>query len=125
MMTSPLVVRLSWCGRSIVLTRRRGREARRRCATGNVAPGPGQFFGEIAALKRTRRSATVRALSRVNVLALDVADLRALMLREPAIARRVLAVAWERAGGDVDKLEGDMIAAELPGGDPASSTRLA
>ena len=80
--------------------------------------GPGQFFGEIAALKRTRRSATVRALSRVNLLALDVADLRALMLREPAIARRVLAVARERAGGDIDNLEGDLIAAELSGDDP-------
>ena len=79
--------------------------------------GPGQFFGEIAALKRTRRSATVRALSRVNLLALDVVDLRALMLREPAIARRVLAVARERAGGDIDNLEGDLIAAELSGND--------
>ena len=80
--------------------------------------GPGQFFGEIAALKRTRRSATIRALSRVNLLALDAADLRALMLREPEIAKRVLAVARERAGGDIDSLEGDLIAGELSGDDP-------
>ena len=80
--------------------------------------GPGQFFGEIAALKRTRRSATIRALSRVNLLALDAADLRALMLREPAIAKRVLAVASERAEGDINSLEGDLIAAELSGNDP-------
>lgn len=79
--------------------------------------GPGQFFGEIAALKQTRRSATVRARSRVNLLALDVADLRALMLREPAIARQVLAVARERAGGDIANLEGDLLAAELSGSD--------
>jgi voltage-gated potassium channel len=77
-----------------------------------VRLGPGQFFGEIAALKRTRRSATVRALSRVSLLALDVADLRALMLREPAIAKRVLSIARERAG-DIANLEGDLIAAEL------------
>lgn len=75
--------------------------------------GPGQFFGEIAALKRTRRSATVRTLSRVNLLALDVTDLRALMLREPAIAKRVLAVARERTGGDINSFVGDLIAAEL------------
>jgi len=75
--------------------------------------GPGQFFGEIAALKRTRRSATVRAQSRVHLLALDVADLRALMLREPVIARKVLAVARQRTGGDLDNLDGDLIAAEL------------
>jgi voltage-gated potassium channel len=77
-----------------------------------VTLGPGQFFGEIAALKRTRRSATVRALSRVSLLALDVVDLRALMLREPAIAKRVRAVARERAG-DTSNIEGDLIAAEL------------
>jgi voltage-gated potassium channel len=79
--------------------------------------GPGQFFGEIAALKRTRRSATVRALSRVHLLALDVTDLRALMMREPAIARKVLAVARERADGDLDNLTGDLIAAELQDSD--------
>jgi voltage-gated potassium channel len=83
----------------------------------SIRLGPGQFFGEIAALKRTRRSATVRALSRVSLLALDVADLRALMLREPTIARKVLAVARERAGGDLDSFTGDMIAAELQDSD--------
>jgi voltage-gated potassium channel len=88
---------------------------------GPVRLGPGHFFGELAALKRTRRSATVRASSRVNLLALDVADLRALMLREPAIAERVLAVARERAGGDIDGLQGDLIAAELSGGDAATN----
>jgi voltage-gated potassium channel len=85
-----------------------------------VRLGPGQFFGEIAALKRTRRSATVRALSRVSLLALDVADLRALMLREPAIARRVLAVARERVG-DIDSLMGDLMAAELSAAAPADA----
>jgi voltage-gated potassium channel len=80
-----------------------------------VRLGPGQFFGEIAALKRTRRSATVRALSRVSLLALDVVDLRALMLREPAIAERVRTVARARAG-DIANVEGDLIAAELTDG---------
>lgn len=63
-----------------------------------VRLGAGQFFGEMAALKRTRRSATVRALSRVHLLALDVDNLHGLMLREPAIAERVRAVARERSG---------------------------
>jgi hypothetical protein len=43
------------------------------------------------------------------------------MLREPAIAERVLAVARERAGGDIDGLQGDLIAAELSGGDAATN----
>lgn len=63
-----------------------------------VRLGAGQFFGEMAALKRTRRSATVRALSRVHLLALDVDNLHGLMLREPAIAERIRAVAKERSG---------------------------
>lgn len=63
-----------------------------------VRLGAGQFFGEVAALNRTRRSATARALSRVHLLALDVDDLHGLMLREPAIAERVRAVAKERSG---------------------------
>ena len=83
-----------------------------------VRLGAGHFFGEIAALKRTRRSATVRALSRVNLLALDVADMRALMLREPAIAERILSVARKRAG-NIDDIEGDLIAAELAGANEA------
>lgn len=77
-----------------------------------VRLGPGQFFGEVAALKRTRRSATARALSRANLLALDVADLRALMSREPVIEEKILAVARERAGA-IEDLKDDLIASEL------------
>lgn len=87
-------------------------------ATGDLAPiclGPGQFFGEVAALKRTRRSATVRALSRVSLLALDADDLQGLMLREPAIAERVLAVARERAGEVLESQGGDLTAPEISG----------
>lgn len=77
-----------------------------------VRLGPGHFFGEVAALKRTRRSATVRAVSRVHLLALDVDDLHGLMLREPAIAERILAVARERVG-ELENPQGDLTAAEL------------
>lgn len=87
-------------------------------ATGDIAPiclGPGEFFGEVAALKRTRRSATVRALSRVSLLALDVDDMHGLMLREPAIAERVLAVARERVGNILGDQNGDLTAAEISG----------
>lgn len=77
-----------------------------------VRLGAGQFFGEVAALKRTRRSATVRALSRAHLLALDADDLHGLMLREPAIAERIRAVVRERVG-DLDNPQGDLTATEL------------
>jgi voltage-gated potassium channel len=51
--------------------------------------GAGHFFGENAVLKRTERSATVRAVSRLRLLVLDAEDLRALVAREPGIAKKI------------------------------------
>ncbi|MDP4593789.1 MAG: cyclic nucleotide-binding domain-containing protein [Beijerinckiaceae bacterium] len=55
--------------------------------------GRGDFFGEIAALQQTPRSATAKALSQVKVLVLDSADLNALLQRNPAIRERIERVA--------------------------------
>ena len=52
----------------------------------------GDFFGEIAALRQSRRSSTVQALQPTRLLALDAADLHSLMDREPQIASRI----WKR-----------------------------
>jgi voltage-gated potassium channel len=43
--------------------------------------GTGHFFGEIAVLRRARRSANVSAIGRTNLLVLDAHDFRALMDR--------------------------------------------
>ena len=51
--------------------------------------GVGQFFGEVAVLRRARRSATVTALTRANLLVLAAPDLHALMSRDPRIAVRI------------------------------------
>nr|WP_256515698.1 cyclic nucleotide-gated ion channel [Alsobacter ponti] len=59
--------------------------------------GDGQFFGEIAVLKNARRTATVRATVRTQLLVLDAADLRALMQKRPDIAENIHRVARERA----------------------------
>jgi len=63
-----------------------------------VRLGVGQFFGEVAVLRRTRRSATVVALSRTNLLALDAHDLHALMRRDQRIAKRIKDVVEKRVG---------------------------
>src|SRR5204862_3839583 len=53
-----------------------------------VRLGPGHFFGEVAVLRRARRSATVTALTRANLLVLDAHDLHAPMQRAPRVAAR-------------------------------------
>jgi voltage-gated potassium channel len=63
--------------------------------------GVGQFFGEVAVLRRGRRSATVTAISRTNLLVLDAHDLRALMHRDPRIAERIHDVVEKRVGRDM------------------------
>ena len=64
--------------------------------TGPVVLGEGQFFGEMALLRRERRSATVRAVAATKLLVLNSIDLQNLMERNPVIAERIHAVAAER-----------------------------
>lgn len=74
----------------------------------------GDFFGEIAALRRSRRSATVEALRATRLLALDASDLHGLMDREPQIAARIWDTARTRLGSELDQSSSDLIALELP-----------
>src|SRR5262245_26149474 len=61
-----------------------------------VRLGVGHFFGEVAVLRRARRSANVTALVRTNLLVLDAQDLHAVMERDPRVAERVREVARTR-----------------------------
>ena len=78
-----------------------------------VRLGAGQFFGEIAALRRARRSATVTAITRTSLLALDAHDLHALMDREPRVAERIHEVVRHRLGRDLLTPQGDVVSEEL------------
>ena len=60
--------------------------------------GVGQFFGEVAVLRRARRSATATALTRTNLLVLAAQDLHALMQRDSRIAERINDVVEKRVG---------------------------
>jgi voltage-gated potassium channel len=64
----------------------------------HVRLGVGQFFGEVALLRRTRRTATVTAVTRTNLLGLDAHDLHALMQRDSRIADRIKDVVEKRVG---------------------------
>jgi voltage-gated potassium channel len=75
--------------------------------------GVGQFFGEVAVLRRARRSGTAIALTRTNLLVLDAQDLHALMARDPRVAQRVKEVVDSRVGREVVSPKGDMVAEEI------------
>jgi voltage-gated potassium channel len=78
-----------------------------------VRLGAGHFFGEVAALRRARRSATVTALMGTSLLVLDARDLHVLMEREPRIAERIREVARTRLGGEAVTPKGDLVVEEL------------
>jgi voltage-gated potassium channel len=79
--------------------------------------GIGHFFGEIAVLRRTRRSATATAITRTNLLVLEGNDLHALMERNQNLAERIRKVARERLGHDIVSVRGDIVTEELEEGD--------
>jgi voltage-gated potassium channel len=76
--------------------------------TQKVRLSDGTFFGEIALLRRTKRSGTVTAMRKTRLLALDAQDFHALIERLPALKEHVTATAEKRladtlwpGGGDV------------------------
>jgi len=78
-----------------------------------VRLGTGQFFGEVSVLRRARRSATVTALTRANLLVLDAQDLHALMRRDPRVAARMKEVVKKRVGREAIGPKGDIITEEI------------
>ena len=77
--------------------------------------GAGDFFGEVAALRQARRSATAIALQATRLLALDASDLHSLMDREPEIASRIWDAARAKLGKELEAVGGDLAPAELSG----------
>jgi voltage-gated potassium channel len=75
--------------------------------------GVGQFFGEVAVLRRTQRTATATALARTNLLVLAAQDLHALMKREPRIAARIDDMVAKRVGREVMTPKGDIVSEEI------------
>jgi voltage-gated potassium channel len=80
--------------------------------------GAGQFFGEISALRRTRRSATVIASMPTRLLVLDAFDLHGLMDRQPALAARIEEAAREKLGHALDAPDNDLMSEELTSAPP-------
>jgi len=58
--------------------------------------GPGEFFGEMSLLDEAPRSATVRAVEQTSCLMLSSWDFKALLLKKPQIAVKLLEVLSRR-----------------------------
>ena len=90
-----------------------------------VRLGVGHFFGEIAVLRRARRSGTVTATTRSSLLVLDAHDLHALMDREPLIAERIHVEIRDRLGREFSKSDADILGEEIEGSGKSDASREA
>jgi voltage-gated potassium channel len=63
-----------------------------------VRLGRGQYFGEIALVRDTMRTATVTTLTECQLLSLDVADFRRLLESNPGLKATITRTAEERLG---------------------------
>jgi len=75
--------------------------------------GAGHFFGEVAVLQRTRRSATISAVMRTSLLVLDASDMHALMQRDPRIDERLREIARTRLKRELVTPKGDLVTEEI------------
>src|SRR5262249_59968128 len=69
----------------------------------DITPTPvrlsrGQYFGEIALIRDTMRTATVTTLTECQLLSLDVADFRQLLEHNPGLKATITRTAEERLG---------------------------
>lgn len=75
-----------------------GQVEARRAGTAFVL-GAGDFFGEIALLERCPRTATVKALTRCQLLVLDARDFHKLAISHPRLMETIRDTAQARLGG--------------------------
>ena len=64
-------------------------------------------------MRKARRSATVRALTRTSLLVLDARDVHILMEQEPKIAQRIREMARQRVEPETVEARGDLATEEL------------
>jgi voltage-gated potassium channel len=94
---------------------------------GDITLSTGEFFGELALLKRVKRMGTVTALTRTHMMIIDAVDFENLLARDAGLRERILEIADERLRGAWAEVSGEIVQEELddaaqphrPLGDPA------
>jgi CRP-like cAMP-binding protein len=69
--------------------------------------GPGDFFGEMALLEGSVRTATVRATQPVQAMVFETMDFRAFLIENPSVAVTLLEGIAERLHEAQDRLDAD------------------
>lgn len=92
---------------------------------GHIKLGAGEFFGELALLKRVKRMGTITALTRTHMMIIDALDFENLLDRDETLRERILQIADERLAGEWADASSEVVADELdqrpsvrPLGDP-------
>jgi CRP-like cAMP-binding protein len=67
--------------------------------------GPGSFFGEMALIRRRKRSATVRAVGPVAALKIPAEDFRSFLLEHPSVAVAMLEGVADRLNEVQERVE--------------------
>ncbi len=80
---------------------------------GHIKLGGGEFFGELALLKRVKRMGTVTALTRTHMMIIDALDFENLLDRDETLKARILQIADERLAGEWADASSDVVADEL------------
>lgn len=75
----------------------------------------GQFFGEVAVLRRAKRSATATAVVATRLFVLDASDLHGLMERQPLLADRIKQAASTKFGHEIYADDSDLSPNEYSG----------
>ncbi len=92
---------------------------------GHIKLGGGEFFGELALLKRVKRMGTITALTRTHMMIIDALDFENLLDRDEVLKTRILQIAEERLAGEWADVSSDVVVDEMdqrpsvrPMGDP-------
>ncbi len=90
-----------------------------------ITLGAGEFFGELALLKRVKRMGTVTAVSRTHMMIIDALDFENLLDRDETLRARIFEIADERLAGEWADASTEVVGDELvqrpsnrPLGDP-------
>lgn len=86
---------------------------------------PGDFFGEIALLKKVRRNVTATALSQCSLMVIEAADFDILMHDDPALRAKIVSAADERLQGEWADAISDLTPEEMDARDRARRVRAA